>query len=53
MAESPGRALLVAELLRDGWTADQVSVGLKVIDGGGSALDAMAAMKATPPEAKR
>lgn len=41
-----GRAIAVAELLRMGWTAGEVSAGLKVTDAGGSVLEAMQAMEA-------
>jgi len=52
-----GRALMVADLLRSGWTGQEVSVGLKVIDAGGGVALAMSAMReaqrerreATPP----
>jgi hypothetical protein len=39
------RALVVAELLRLGWTGRQVSVGIKIIDAGGSVSDALTAMR--------
>lgn len=42
MPKPEGRALAVAELLRAGHTAQQVSRALKVADGGGSMADAMA-----------
>jgi hypothetical protein len=50
-----GRALAVAQLLRQGYTGGQVSEMLKVTDRGGSMEEAMAALRArgsypaTPP----
>lgn len=40
-----GRALVIANLLRSGWTGQEVSVGLKIIDAGGGVELAMAAMR--------
>ncbi len=41
-----GRAIAVANLLRLGWTGDEVSAGLEVTDAGGSTVEAMQAMEA-------
>jgi hypothetical protein len=46
------RALAVAELLRSGWTAREVSAGLKIIDAGGGVMLAMSVMRETR-EARR
>jgi hypothetical protein len=40
------RALAVAGLLRSGWSAREISAGLKVIDAGGGVLLAIDAMYA-------
>ena len=49
-----GRALAVAQLLRQGYTGAQVSAMLKVTDRGGSVAEAMEALRSapTPPERK-
>jgi hypothetical protein len=44
-SERDGRAYIVASLLREGWSAQEVSRALKVIDGGGSPEQAMAALR--------
>jgi hypothetical protein len=41
-----GRAIAVAQLLRQGWTGSEVSAGLKVTDAGGTPQEAIQAMEA-------
>lgn len=43
--ERDARARVVALLLGDGWTGEQVSAALKVSDAGGSVADSFAAMR--------
>ena len=40
-----GRAIAVAQLLRSGYSAQQVSKALKITDAGGTVQDAMAALR--------
>ena len=45
-----GRALAVAELLRSGFTATEISKMLEVTDRGGSVAEAMAVIQKAAPE---
>ncbi len=47
------RALAVAEMLRSGWTAHEVSVGVKIIDAGGGVELAMSAMREAQQERRK
>lgn len=47
------RAIAVAHLLRSGWTAQEVSAGLKVIDAGGDVALAMDAMNRARDERRK
>jgi hypothetical protein len=48
-----GRALAVAELLRQGYTGREVSEMLEVIDRGGSMQEAMAALHSKPESSEQ